>query len=92
MERSYRVIVKNSAGYLSVYEDSAESPLQILKRFKPKHLFTIEEQHPRLSTLYTTMFAVKGDRVYCASRDIIHSGEIEKRWPKTRIEDVVVKV
>jgi hypothetical protein len=80
--KQYRIIIKCKAGFLTVVDRVAESPLQCLKTFFPSAIQTIEEKY---AENYLTVFALKGSKVLIASKDIYESGEIQKHWSKTNM-------
>ena len=78
----YRIIVKCQAGFLTVVDIHANSPLDCLRRFKSNAVHTIEEKH---GENYLTVFTLKGTKVLIASKDIYESGDIQKHWSKTNM-------
>jgi hypothetical protein len=81
----YRVIIKCQAGFLTIVDKTANSPLDCLKSFHLKAVQSIEEKH---GENYFTVFALKGTKVYIASRDIYESRLIQNYWSKTEMNRV----
>jgi len=84
-KNDYRVVIKCQAGFLTIVDVKANSPLECLKRFQPKAVQSIEEKH---GENYFTVFALKGPRVYIASKDIYESNMIQYNWYKTDMKRI----
>jgi hypothetical protein len=84
-KNDYRVIIKCQAGFLTIVDVKADSPLECLKRFQPKAVQSIEEKH---GENFFTVFALKGPRVYIASKDIYESNMIQYNWYKTDMKRI----
>ena len=82
--KNYRVIIKCQAGFFTVVDKKASSPLMCLQSFKMKAVHTIEEKS-ETSENYFTVFALKGNKVTVASTDIFQSRLIQNYWPSTEI-------
>jgi hypothetical protein len=83
--KNYRIIVKCQGGFLTIAERKSNSPLDCLKSFGCKNVYTIEEQS---GEYYFTVFALKGSSVLIASSDIIESRLIQTYYPKTNIHGI----
>lgn len=76
----YRVIIKCKAGFFTIVDKQASSPYACLISFHMGAVHSIEEKH---GENYFTVFALKGPRVYIASKDIYDSKIIRNYFPKT---------
>jgi len=86
-KKDYRVVIKCQAGFLTVVDCQANSPLECLQRFQPKYVLTIEERYEQSNTWFT-VFTLKGPRVHVASTDIYKSNMIKYNWPKTEMNRI----
>ena len=82
---NYRIIIKCQAGFFTIVDKKSETPLSCLRSFKPNSVHSIEEKH---GENYFTVFALKGPRVYIASKDIYESHTIQNYYPKTDINSI----
>ena len=86
--KNYRIVIKCKAGFLTIVDKKAESPLAALNYFHPKAVLTIEEQTDLEHGTYFTVFALKGSSVTIASTDIYKTNYIQNYHPKTDMKRI----